>query len=94
MTIIKLPDRVPIASQVYTTKVAPFYGPDAGVCAGEPLVVHLNDEFANETQMLHRFAHEYIHAICNEYRIVMSDDDVDRMAQGFTQLVLALVMAQ
>jgi hypothetical protein len=74
--------------------VAPVYGPDTGACAGEPLVVNIHDEFANESQMLHRFWHEYIHAICNEYRIKMSDNDVDRMAQGTTQVMLALVMAQ
>ncbi len=95
---ISIPERVPVASQMYDIEIVEGLA-DAptncwGCCNEASRVIKLTAEFPDVATMLVSYLHECLHAISSEYRVKMDDDDVDRVAQGMTQAVIALVEAE
>ena len=93
MSVIKFPDVVPVGSQLYTVRVGPMPGADVGACEDTTKEMWIDDGQPPRAA-LRVFFHEDLHAIENEYGVKLSHADLDRIAQGIVQAVLALVEAQ
>lgn len=95
--VIKLPEVVPIGSQLYEVIVVDRF-PDEGACdRGSAKCIWLEDNPGNARELLLKWWHEVFHAGEREYGYRFKDDpwdsDIDRIAQVATQAMLALVEA-
>jgi hypothetical protein len=95
--LLTVPDSVPIGSQIYTIRQTTF--PDAGeseLCEYDAMtkIVWLRHEYANVPAFLLAFAHGLLHGVEEEYGVDFKDNDIDRIAQGVVQMIIALVEAQ
>lgn len=93
MATIELPEKVQIGSQLYEVRVTDMN--DSGGLDEFAKILRVNIGHPNIPAVLLSYCHEGIHGIEEEYSVRGLDDDmVDRLAQGFVQLILALVAAQ
>ena len=95
--MMKLPEAIPIGSQLYEVLVVEKF-PDDGACdRSSSKTIWIEDVPDNPRALLLNFWHEVIHAGEREYGYMlkdkMYDSDVDRIAQCVTQAMLALVEA-
>ena len=93
----RLPDKIQIGGQFYRIQVQPLVDAFGG-CEKHKKIILLQDEYSDASAFLVTFFHECIHAIECEYHVGGDGDDdriperdVDRLAQGLTQVLLALL---
>jgi len=95
--MLPLPDALVIGAQEYKVSLVDRFEQEPknawGFCDERSKTLQFAAEFPNERLLLITYFHECIHAIENEYGLDLKEKDVDRLAQGVTQAVLALVAA-
>ena len=95
----QLPEAVTIGAQQYEVRILDEISEEPGnawgFCDGKKKVLTFAPEFPNASLFLITYFHECIHAISGEYGVEFKDgeNDIDRIAQGIVQGVLALVDA-
>lgn len=94
-----LPDKIQVGGQFYRIQVQPLVEAFGG-CEKYRKMILLQDEYPDPSAFLVTFFHEIIHAIEAEYHLGgegeddrLAERDVDRIAQGITQAVIALLEA-
>ena len=84
--------RIRLASQIYSVATKDFDDPDTDAELNHnDKCIYLKPEYGSLAEMVLCLLHEVMHGIKAEYGVRVSHADIDRIAQGMTQAVFALL---